>query len=615
MPRSGWRNADAKRSGTKSLRRAISHEPAPPPQGGRGEGGVRIDRVVAAPSSRSASSCLFGQTTLASTSYTQPAPGDEPGSREATRAERTLQLLNGQADAVRADLAKLRRELARAREELSGLRAAHLQQADEQLVLAAVHADTAAQTAVSSLDELARYSQYDELTGAPNRALMFDRLQGATALAQRRSTRLAVLFVDLDGFKGINDTLGHAVGDEVLQLATHRLQASVRESDMVSRHSGDEFLVLLTEISQGSDAAQVAAKMLSALATPARVGPHPVRLSASVGIAVYPEDGTDPVTLIGRADAAMYRAKRRGPGGFEFHDVAFGEDAGEALAASVVAPPQKRPDSALAQHEARLRELLDANHELLGAAQIAHKLQSHAEEAHRRQINFVAMAAHAMRTPLSSIQMAAAVLARTTAGNSASRDILKRQSTHLARLIDDLLDGSMVGAGEFKLALEVLDIDATIGAAVDTCRHWLDAKRQTLTLQADAGKAMLRGDSMRLAQVFSNLLNNASRRAPEGGSILLATMVFGTQLQVMVADDGPAIPPAALPLVFDLFAVDANIPADESGLGIGLAVVKELVRAHGGTAFAKNKAFGAGSEFVVRLPLVVEQGGSGRPGA
>ncbi len=548
---------------------------------------------------------MFLQTTLASTSDTRAALGDEPGRREVPRSERTLQLLNAQADAVRADLASLRRELARTREELSGLRAAHLREADEQLVLAAVHADSAAQTAVSSLDELARYSQYDELTGVPNRALMFDRLQGAIALAQRRSTRLAVLFVDLDGFKAVNDALGHAVGDEVLRLATQRFQAAVRESDTVSRHSGDEFLVLLAEISQGSDAAQVAAKMLSSLAEPACIGPHPVHLSASVGIAVYPEDGTDPATLIGRADIAMYRAKRRGRGGFEFHDAASGEAAGETPAASAAAKPQKRSDSALAQHQARLRELLSANHDLLGSAQVAQKLQTHAEDAHRRQINFAAMAAHAMRTPLSAIQLTAFALSRTTAGNSASCDILKRQSAHLARLIDDLLDGSMVGGGEFKLAFDALDIDAIIGTAVDTCRHRLTAKMQTLTRQTHAGKATLRGDSMRLVQIFSNLLNNASRRAPEDGSIRLVAMISDAQLQVTVADDGPAIPSAALPHVFDLFAVDTNIPIDESGLGIGLAVVKELVKAHGGTVLARNAAVGAGSEFVVRLPLVV----------
>lgn len=544
----------------------------------------------------------------------QPDSSQEAGQRETLRAERNLQLLHAQADAVRADLASLRRELAKTREELSGLRAAHLKEADEELVLAAVHADSVAQTAVSSLDELARFSQYDELTGAPNRALMFDRLQGAMALAQRRSARVAVLFVDLDGFKAINDTLGHAFGDEVLQLATQRLQSAVRDSDTVSRHSGDEFLVLLTEILQGSDAASVAAKMLSSLAAPARVGPHPVQLSASVGIAVYPEDGVDPATLIGHADAAMYRAKRRGRGGFEFHDGAVGQAATRALVASPAAgaparstdaaQPPKRPDSALAQHEARLRELLSANHDLLGAAQVAQSLKTHAEEAHRRQINFVAMAAHAMRTPLSAIQMAAVALSRTTAGNSAACDILKRQSTHLARLIADLLDGSLVGSGEFKLALGLLHIDAIVGTASDTCRHVLLAKKQSLLLQADAGDAVLRGDAMRLTQVFSNLLNNASRRAPEGGTIRLAIALLGEQLQVTVADDGPAIAAEALPHVFELFALDTNIPVDESGLGIGLAVVQELVKAHGGTVFAKSAATGASSEFVVRLPLV-----------
>jgi GGDEF domain-containing protein len=129
---------------------------------------------------------------------------------------------------VRAELAGLRRELARARDELRTLRSAQVQEVDEQLVLAAVNADSAAQSAVTSYDELTRYSQLDELTGAPNRTLMLDRLHNAIALAQRRATRVGVLFVDLDQFKQINDTLGHAASDQVLQLVTQRLQGASR---------------------------------------------------------------------------------------------------------------------------------------------------------------------------------------------------------------------------------------------------------------------------------------------------------------------------------------------------------------------------------------------------
>src|SRR6476659_9901433 len=233
-------------------------------------------------------------------------------------ARRSLAFLNAQADAVRAELAGLRRDLAHVKDELSQLRSAQLLEANAELVEAAVHADTAAQTAVSSLDELARSTQHDELTGAPTRALMLDRLENAISMAQRRSTRVGVIFLDLDYFKQINDSLGHAVGDRVLQLATRRLEASVRESDSVSRYGGDEFVVLLAEMAKASDAAAVAQKMSETIEAPAFIGPHQLTLSASLGISVYPEDGDDPTTLIECADAAIYRAKKAGHGGYAF---------------------------------------------------------------------------------------------------------------------------------------------------------------------------------------------------------------------------------------------------------------------------------------------------------
>ena len=148
---------------------------------------------------------------------------------------------------------------------------------------------------------------------------MLDRLESAIATARRRETRIAVLFVDLDHFKRINDTLGHAIGDEALKLTARRLQSAVRDSDTVSRHGGEEFLVLLPDISQAADAVSIAQKLLAALAAPARAGEHRLHLSASIGITIYPEDAEDAQTLISRADAAMYRSKRRGAGGFEFY--------------------------------------------------------------------------------------------------------------------------------------------------------------------------------------------------------------------------------------------------------------------------------------------------------
>ena len=243
----------------------------------------------------------------------------DPASEVDGGARKLLQL-SEEADGLLTRLARLRQNLGEIRQAMHEAKAqSTLAEANEQLALVALHAESVAETAVSELGELARSGQRDPLTGLPNRLLMLDRLESAIAAARREETRIAVLFIDLDDFKRINDTLGHATGDEALKLAARRLQSAVRDSDTVSRHGGEEFLVLLPGISQAADAASVAQKLLAALAAPARAGEHRLQLSASVGITIYPEDAEDAETLIGRADAAMYRAKRRGPGGFEFY--------------------------------------------------------------------------------------------------------------------------------------------------------------------------------------------------------------------------------------------------------------------------------------------------------
>lgn len=247
----------------------------------------------------------------------------EPSLAEATEgqiatANRTLASLNLQAQVLRADLAGLRQSLAEVQHDLNGNRVAQLIKTNARLVLEAQDAETAAATAASDFGELTRSSQRDALTDTPNRTLMLDRLEGAITLAQRRGTCMAVLFVDLDHFKQINDSLGHAIGDEVLQWVARCLESAVRESDTVSRHGGDEFLVLLTEVSHPLDVALIASKMLSSLAKPVLMGSAWLHLSASIGVAIYPEHGSEAATLIARADAAMYRAKRSGGGIFEF---------------------------------------------------------------------------------------------------------------------------------------------------------------------------------------------------------------------------------------------------------------------------------------------------------
>jgi diguanylate cyclase (GGDEF)-like protein/PAS domain S-box-containing protein len=159
---------------------------------------------------------------------------------------------------------------------------------------------------------MSHLAQHDALTGLPNRLLLADRLERGLASARRNRTSLAVLFIDVDRFKRINDSLGHAVGDEVLRSLARRLQAGVRASDTVSRQGGDEFVVLLPEVSCAADAAFSADKLLAAIAEPHTIAGKDLHVTASVGIAVYPGDGADPESLLNEADFALLRAKSLG---------------------------------------------------------------------------------------------------------------------------------------------------------------------------------------------------------------------------------------------------------------------------------------------------------------
>ncbi len=167
-------------------------------------------------------------------------------------------------------------------------------------------------------DEISHLAQHDVLTDLPNRLLLNDRLTQAISLARRNHSQLAVLFLDLDGFKHINDSLGHSVGDKLLQSVANRLSACVRKSDTVSRQGGDEFVILLSEITRAADAAIIAAKIIAQLKRRHGIGKHRLRISASVGLSTYPNDGEDAETLIKNADAAMYDAKQSGRDKYRF---------------------------------------------------------------------------------------------------------------------------------------------------------------------------------------------------------------------------------------------------------------------------------------------------------
>jgi diguanylate cyclase (GGDEF)-like protein/PAS domain S-box-containing protein len=161
-------------------------------------------------------------------------------------------------------------------------------------------------------------AQHDNLTDLPNRILLNDRLTQATALARRHGRKLAVLFLDGDRFKHINDSLGHAIGDRLLQSVAQRLLDCVRRSDTVSRQGGDEFVILLSEVAHAQDAAVSAEKILVAMSAPHRIDHHDVHLTVSIGIVTYPDDGTDAETLVKNADFAMYDAKNNGRNNYQF---------------------------------------------------------------------------------------------------------------------------------------------------------------------------------------------------------------------------------------------------------------------------------------------------------
>jgi len=163
---------------------------------------------------------------------------------------------------------------------------------------------------------------HDVLTSLPNRLLFYDRLEQALVHAKRYSGQLAVIFLDLDGFKQVNDSKGHLAGDRLLQLVGNRLKGSMRESDTIARLGGDEFTILLKGIKNPDDVTRAVQKVLSLISKPFMVDDTVVAITSSIGVSVYPNDGTDSETLMQRADIAMYRAKGQGRGTFSLFNLA-----------------------------------------------------------------------------------------------------------------------------------------------------------------------------------------------------------------------------------------------------------------------------------------------------
>jgi diguanylate cyclase (GGDEF)-like protein len=195
-----------------------------------------------------------------------------------------------------------------------------LQQANAHLVTTSIEAHKLTEQVQSAKVQLEHLVHHDVLTDLPNRTLLQDRLGQAIELARRQDRQLAVMFMDLDQFKHINDSLGHAVGDQLLQSVAERLMGCVRHLDTISRQGGDEFVLLLPYIEHAEDAAFTAQKILVALAQPHRIDENTIHIGASIGISIYPDDGQDAETLIKCADSAMYHAKENGRNNYQFFE-------------------------------------------------------------------------------------------------------------------------------------------------------------------------------------------------------------------------------------------------------------------------------------------------------
>ncbi|MHB1290561.1 MAG: putative bifunctional diguanylate cyclase/phosphodiesterase [Sulfuricella sp.] len=235
--------------------------------------------------------------------------------------EGAAQTREGEADAREGAATSRERKIRAAETQAaSGDHIIMLQQANANLATATIETHKLAEQVQTTKAQLDHLAHHDVLTDLPNRILLQDRLGQAIELARIQGRQLAVMFMDLDQFKHINDSLGHAVGDQLLQSVAQRLVDCVPHSDTVSRQGGDEFVLLLPYIKHAEDAALSAQKMLAALALPHRIDRHDLHIGASIGISIYPDDGEDAETLIKCADSAMYHAKESGRNNYKFFE-------------------------------------------------------------------------------------------------------------------------------------------------------------------------------------------------------------------------------------------------------------------------------------------------------
>ncbi|MCK6528665.1 CHASE domain-containing protein [Myxococcota bacterium] len=237
------------------------------------------------------------------------------------------------------------------------------------------------------------------------------------------------------------------------------------------------------------------------------------------------------------------------------------------------------------------------------------RLYQDAQEANRRKDRFLAMLGHELRNPLAAIQYALRLLGRASDGDGGARGVIARQARQLARLVDDLLDVSRIDAGKITLRLSTVDLREVALSSWEAHRPTWESRGQRGAARVPDEPVWVEGDPARLEQVVSNLLDNAIKYTPPGGRIALDVSRAGTCAVLAVEDDGIGIAPEMLPRIFELFTQEErSVGRTQGGLGLGLALVRELVRMHGGEVVASSPGPDRGSRFEVRVPLAAPGG-------
>lgn len=376
----------------------------------------------------------------------QPIPSSS--SPSGPELELELHQLSQRVDTMRAVLVGLLQDVVRAESFLDHNQSVQLLEANEQLLLSSLRAQADSQSALQALDEAARTVGLDPLTKLANRTLALDRLKHAITHAERQGTWLAVLFVDLDKFKQINDSFGHAVGDQVLRHVAQCLLATVRQSDTVSRHGGDEFLILLDKLAKIEDALVIAEKIKEALQMSGGEEKSFEDLSASIGISIFPRDAETAGDLIACADQAMYMAKRQGPGGISF----FVDDTDpldlsprQVMDATPKQAPQERSQTMAQQLKRQAKELellREAHQQLLLSLESNWGPQTAVQSQATRQAELLVNISAELNDPHSAIRMAMVALDRAQDEGPLTpraRAKLQQQTLDLRELINALL--------------------------------------------------------------------------------------------------------------------------------------------------------------------------------